>query len=134
MKQALSQSLQKNLLTLWTEYKHIGRDRGFPLIALMLLIPIAAQARCGSVDYTMGADGLSNAVYWLVLITMNTMDVLYAVAAVIVVVSALQIYIRMNTGEGEVTKSIMMLVGGCLFMILAPIVMEGIFGFETYDF
>ena len=108
--------------------------RFLPLFTLLLFLPLMCSARCGSVDYTMGADGLSNAVYWLVLITMNTMDVLYAVAAVIVVVSALQIYIRMNTGEGEVTKSIMMLVGGCLFMILAPIVMEGIFGFEAYDF
>ena len=95
---------------------------------------VVCRARCGSVDYTMGADGLANAVYWLILITMNTMDVLYAGAAIVVVISALQIYIRMNTGEGEVTKSIMMLIGGCLFMILAPIVMEGIFGFETYEF
>ena len=101
---------------------------------MLAALPLAAYARCGSVDYTMGADGLANAVYWLVLITMNTMDVLYAGAAVMVVVSALQIYIRMNTGEGEVTKSIMMLIGGCLFMILAPIVMEAIFGFEAYDF
>lgn len=104
------------------------------LVLLQLFLPLAMYARCGSVDYTMGADGLSNAVYWLILITMNVMDVLYAGAAVLVVISALQIYIKMNTGEGEVTKSIMMLVGGCLFMILAPIVMEGIFGFEAYDF
>lgn len=108
--------------------------RLYPLLVISIVLPIATYARCGSVDYTMGADGLSNAVYWLVLMTMNTMDVLYAVAAVLVVVSALQIYIRMNNGEGEVTKSIMMLVGGCLFMILAPIVMEGIFGFEAFDF
>ena len=82
----------------------------------------------------MGADGLADSVYWLILITMNVLDVLYAGAAVLVVVSALQIYIRMNTGEGEITKSIIMLIGGALFMILAPIVMEGIFGFESYDF
>lgn len=103
--------------------------------ALMLFVlPLMVHARCGAVDYSMGADGLSDAVYWLILITMNVMDVLYAGAAVLVVVSALQIYIRMNTGEGEITKSIMMLIGGALFMILAPIVMEGIFGFESYDF
>lgn len=101
---------------------------------LVYALPLTVNARCGAVDYTMGADGLSNAVYWLILITMNVMDVLYAGAAVMVVVSALQIYIRMNTGEGEVTKSIMMLIGGALFMIFAPIVMEGIFGFESYDF
>lgn len=123
----------KNLFR-WTGYNLKNISNVFPLLTVLLLLPVAASARCGSVDYTMGADGLSNAVYWLVLITMNTMDVLYAGAAVIVVVSALQIYIRMNNGEGEVAKSIMMLVGGCLFMILAPIVMEGIFGFEAYDF
>lgn len=103
-------------------------------VIILTICTVVCHARCGSVDYTMGADGLANAVYWLILITMNTMDVLYAGAAVVVVISALQIYIRMNTGEGEVTKSIMMLIGGCLFMILAPIVMEGIFGFETYEF
>lgn len=104
------------------------------LLSLLFLLPLTVQARCGAVDYSMGADGLADSVYWLILITMNVMDVLYAGAAVLVVVSALQIYIRMNTGEGEITKSIVMLVGGALFMILAPIVMEGIFGFESYDF
>lgn len=108
--------------------------RKYLLAIIFSLCAVVCHARCGSVDYTMGADGLANAVYWLILITMNTMDVLYAGAAVVVVISALQIYIRMNTGDGEVTKSIMMLIGGCLFMILAPIVMEGIFGFETYEF
>lgn len=121
-------------LALLTRFNELLRSRFLPLLFIFLMLPIVIHARCGSVDYTMGADGLSNAVYWLVLITMNTMDVLYAVAAVVVIVSALQIYIRMNNGEGEVTKSIMMLVGGCIFMILAPIVMQGIFGFEVYDF
>ena len=123
----------KNLVLL-TEFKRLTQSRFLPLLGILLMLPLAIYARCGAVDYTMGADGLANAVYWLVLITMNTMDVLYAGAAVIVIVSALQIYIRMNTGEGEVTKSIMMLIGGCLFMILAPIVIDGIFGFEAYDF
>lgn len=104
------------------------------LLSFLFLLPLTLQARCGSVDYSMGADGLADSVYWLILITMNVLDVLYAGAAVLVVVSALQIYIRMNTGEGEITKSIIMLIGGALFMILAPIVMEGIFGFESYDF
>lgn len=110
------------------------KERIAPLVVILTFLPAICYARCGAVDYTMGADGLSNAVYWLILITMNVMDVLYAGAAVMVIIAALQIYIRINTGEGEVTKSIMMLIGGCLFLILAPIVMEAIFGFEAYDF
>ena len=40
---------------------------------------------------------------------------------VFVVVSALQIYIKMNTGEDGVVKSIVSLVGACLFIIGASI-------------
>ena len=47
---------------------------------------------------------------------------LYAIASIVAIIGALQIYIQMNTGEGDVTKSIMMLVGACLFMIGATII------------
>ena len=54
----------------------------------------------------------------------------YAVAGIVVIVSALQIYIKMNTGEGDVTKSIMMLIGACLFMIGATILFPAFFGYN----
>ena len=34
----------------------------------------------------------------------------YAIAGIVVIVSALQIYIKMNTGEDGIKKNIMMLV------------------------
>lgn len=40
-----------------------------------------------------------------------------AIAGVYVIVSVCQIYIKMNTGEDGITKSIMTLVGACLFLI-----------------
>lgn len=54
----------------------------------------------------------------------------YAVAAVMVVISALQIYIKMNTGEEGVTKSIVTLIGACLFMIGASILFPAFFGYQ----
>jgi hypothetical protein len=36
----------------------------------------------------------------------------------------------MNTGEGDVTKSIMMLIGACLFMIGATILFPAFFGYN----
>ena len=54
----------------------------------------------------------------------------YAIAAIMVVISALQIYIKMNTGEDGITKSIMMLIGACLFMIGASIVFPSFFGYR----
>ena len=54
----------------------------------------------------------------------------YAVAAVMVIISALQIYIKMNTGEDGITKSIMTLVGACLFLIGAFYVFPVFFGYR----
>ena len=54
----------------------------------------------------------------------------YAVAGIVVIVSALQIYIKMKTGEEGVKKNIMMLVGACLFLIGATIVFPAFFGYQ----
>ena len=44
--------------------------------------------------------------------------------------SALQIYIKMNTGEDGVTKSILTLIGASLFMIGASILFPAFFGYQ----
>ncbi len=65
----------------------------------------SAYARCGSVDY-----------------------------GIMVVISALQIYIKMNYHEGDITKSVMILFGGILFMIGASVVMPALFGYQDMNF
>ncbi len=54
----------------------------------------------------------------------------YAIAGIVVIVSALQIYIKMNTGEDGIKKNIMMLVGACLFLIGATIAFPAFFGYR----
>ena len=54
----------------------------------------------------------------------------YAVAGLVAVIGALQIYIKMQTGEGDITKSIMMLLGACLFMIGAYVLFPAFFGYS----
>jgi len=63
-----------------------------------------------------------------------TVDVLYAIASVVVIISALQIYIKMNNHEGDITKSILFLMGGIVFMIGAMIVMPAFFGYQNMNF
>ena len=53
-----------------------------------------------------------------------------AVASVLAVISALQIYIKWNTGEDGIVKSILMLFGACLFIIGASIVFPAFFGYR----
>ena len=91
-------------------------------------------ALCGSVDYSKGAEALSDATHFMGTLTMYVIDISYAVAAIVVVVSALQIYVKMTYHEGEVLKNIMMLMGGILFMIAASLVMPAFFGYQNLSF
>lgn len=56
--------------------------------------------------------------------------VCYAVTSVFAVIAALQIYIKMNTGEEGIAKSIVSLLGACLFIIGASIVFPAFFGYR----
>ena len=77
-----------------------------------------------------GADALATMHDFVVTMMLYVLYVCYAIASVFVVVSALQIYIKMNTGEDGVVKSIVSLVGACLFIIGASIVFPALFGYR----
>ena len=95
---------------------------------------LSALAKSDSVDYSQGADGLADATAFVGTMMIYTIDVLYAVAAIVVIVSALKIYIKMNSHEGDVTKSILYLIGDILFMIGAMIVAPAFFGYQSMNF
>ena len=100
------------------------------LFALGILTPISLSAKCGGVDYSWGADALATMHDYVVTMMLYIVWLAYAFAAIIAIISALQIYIKMNTGEEGVTKSIMTLVGACLFIIGATIVFPAFFGYR----
>ena len=70
------------------------------ILCALCLVPYAALAKSGGVNYSWGADALAT------------------------------IYIKMNTGEDGVVKSIVSLVGACLFIIGASIVFPAFFGYR----
>lgn len=91
-------------------------------------------ARCGAVDYSWGADGLAEATSFVGTMMIYAVEVLYAVASIVTIVSALQIFIKMNYHEGDITKSVLFLLGGILFMIGASIVMPAMYGYQDMNF
>ena len=95
-----------------------------------LLSAQSVSAKCGGVDYSWGADALALMHDYVVTMMLYVLYLTYAVAAVMVIISALQIYIKMNTGEDGVTKSILTLIGACLFMIGASILFPAFFGYQ----
>lgn len=101
------------------------------LIAGTLLLQcVPTAAKSGGVDYSWGAGALSNAHDFTVTMMLYVVYLSYAIAAIVAIIGALQIYFKMSTGEGEVTKSILMLVGACLFMIGAFILFPSFFGYN----
>ena len=52
----------------------------------------------------------------------------YAIAGVVAVVGAISVYIKMNNEEQDVKKSIMMIVGACLFLVAAAQALPLFFG------
>ena len=52
----------------------------------------------------------------------------YALAGIVAVVGAISVYIKMNNEEQDVKKSIMMIVGACIFLIAAAEALPLFFG------
>ena len=103
---------------------------GVVLSGTLLSQPMTASAKSGGVDYSWGASALANAHDYTVTMMLYVVYLTYAIAALVAIIGALQIYIKMQTGEGDITKSIMMLVGACLFMIGAYLVFPAFFGYS----
>lgn len=103
------------------------------ILATLILFRVAIEesfAKCGNVDYSWGADALASAHDYAVAMMLYVVYLCYAIAGIVVIVSALQIYIKMNTGEDGIKKNIMMLVGACLFLIGATIAFPAFFGYR----
>lgn len=55
-------------------------------------------------------------------------NLIYAIAGVVAVIGAINVYMKMNNGDQDVSKSIMMLVGACLFLVAAATALPKFFG------
>ena len=77
----------------------MSKTRSAFLSLYAALTPALASAKCGNVDYSWGADALASAHDYAVTMMLYIVYLCYAVAGIVVIVSALQIYIKMNTGE-----------------------------------
>ena len=96
----------------------------------MLTVPFCSFAKRGAVYYSCGSDALATMLAFVVTMMLYVLYICYAVASVLAVISALQIYIKWNTGEDGIVKSILMLFGACMFIIGASIVFPAFFGYR----
>ena len=98
------------------------------LVLMMCVGVVTAQNAAG--DYTAGTDALSEVTTEIAKYVPVAVKLCYAIAGVVAVVGAISVYIKMNNEEQDVKKSIMMLVGACIFLIAAAQALPLFFGID----
>lgn len=96
----------------------------FACLAILFLIPAAemyAQAAgAGSAAITQATSTIKS---YIPLVQ----KLIYAIAGVVALVGGLSVYIKMNNEEQDVKKSIMMVVGACVFLVIAATALPAFF-------
>lgn len=110
-----------------------SRVKRIVTLFLLVLVVTAASAQQytnggGAVNYSFGYNGLSKMCNYVLTMMTSVSMLLCAIAALMTIYSSCSIYIKMNTGGDGITKDIIMLVGACLFLISALIVLPAFFG------
>ena len=88
----------------------------------------ATFAQNAAGDYTAGTTALSEVTTQIAKDIPYVVKLVYAIAGVVAVVGAISVYIKMNNEEQDVKKSIMMIVGACLFLVAAAQALPLFFG------
>lgn len=100
---------------------------------LFCLVAVTASARCGGTDYSWGSSALYD-MFMFFLSFMNVVGGLLNVIAVLLgLYSATVIYIKFEMGEDGFTKSVLMLFGSFVFLMVEMFVLPSIFGFDYVD-
>lgn len=111
-----------------------SRIRRIVTLFLLLLIVTTVSAQQyansggGAVNYSFGYDGLKNMCDYVLTMMTSVGMLLSTIAALLTIYSSCSIYIKMNLGGDGITKDIVMLVGACLFLISALLVLPAFFG------
>lgn len=101
---------------------------GATLMMLCMVSIVFAQNSAG--DYSAGTTALGTVTTEIAKYVPVAVKLCYAIAGVVAVVGAISVYIKMNNEEQDVKKSIMMLVGACIFLIAAAQALPLFFGVE----
>ena len=88
----------------------------------------ATFAQNAAGDYTAGTTALSEVTTQIAKYIPYVVKLGYAIAGVVAVVGAISVYIKMNNEAQDVKKSIMMIVGACLFLVAAAQALPLFFG------
>ncbi len=109
--------------------KGICSSERIKMMSLLLLVgTTAVMAQNSAGDYTAGTTALGTVTTEIAKYVPYVVKLCYAIAGVVAVVGAISVYIKMNNEEQDVKKSIMMIVGACIFLVAAAQALPLFFG------
>lgn len=108
--------------------KSVASQRLQILVCLLVCGTVSVFAQSSAGDYTAGTDALATVTEEIAKYVPIVVKLCYAIAGVVAVVGAISVYIKMNNEEQDVKKSIMMIVGACIFLVAAAQALPLFFG------
>ena len=98
------------------------------VLSMVLGVTHAFAEAAGGAGYEAGKNAISEASEQIAQYVPIATKLCYAIAGVVAIVGAISVYVKMNNEEQDVKKSIMMLVGACIFLIAAAQALPLFFG------
>lgn len=89
-----------------------GRQMRLLMVGIMMGVCAFAQAQTGK-----GGSGFTSATNEISSYAGPVQKLLYAIAGIIALVGAFNVYFKMQNGDQDVKKTIMMTIGGCVAMV-----------------
>ena len=100
------------------------------LVAVSLTFNVATALADSGAGYEAGKNAISQASEQIAQYVPIATKLCYAIAGVVAIVGAISVYVKMNNEEQDVKKSIMMIIGACVFLIAAAQALPLFFGIE----
>ena len=106
-------------------------ERSTMLSCMLLVGTVTAFAQNAAGDYSAGTTALGTVTDEIAKYVPYVVKLCYAIAGIVAVVGAISVYIKMNNEEQDVKKSIMMIVGACIFLVAAAQALPLFFGISA---
>ena len=105
----------------WASAHSEALNRCF-MVAFLAKFCVCVFADAGQADMSTGVSALGEDIE-------PVRALCYALAGIIAIGGAISVYIKMNNEEQDVKKSVMMIVGACIFLIAAATFLPKFFGY-----
>lgn len=106
------------------------RSERFACLVVMIFAGFGVMLAQDGVDMQTGTGALDDVTQNIAAYIGPVRKVIYAIAAVVAIGGGISVYIKMNNEEQDVKKSIMMIVGACIFLIAAATALPAFFGYN----